>query len=83
MKGFIQIVTDEISKLKSSQEYVPGGEASILVPMTSKPATLKGVPLDDAKIKYIEYPYRINTRDGRYFELKPGEIICRITGRIR
>lgn len=59
MNGFAQKVTDAISNLKSSPEYEPGKEVAILVPVENKSATLKGIPLDEAKISYIEGPRRI------------------------
>lgn len=83
MNGFAQKVTDAISNLKSSPEYEPGKEVAILVPVENKSATLKGIPLDEAKISYIEGPRRINMIDGGYYELRREQLICRVTGKVR
>lgn len=83
MNGFAQKVTDAISNLKSSPEYEPGKEVEILVPVENKSATLKGIPLDEEKISYIEGPRRINMIDGGYYELRRGQLICRVTGKVR
>lgn len=83
MNGFAKEVTDAISSIKSRPEYEPGKEVAILVPVENKSATLKGIPLDEAKISYIEVPRRINMIDGGYYELKRGQLICHVTGKVR